>query len=207
MSKRPPTKQPRRGRPPKSLGLPPTRERILSAADDLFYRRGINRTGVDDVARGAGVSKASLYAEFGSKEGLAAAYLDRRTAMWDEWFAAQMREAPQDPRQRLFFVFDVLGRFTSAPAFCGCAFIRAAVETRQSRGGAHERAVRQKRATTDALRGLANDAGAHDPDALAVQLAVLIDGALVRAAMTPEDRPVEAAKRAAEALLRASSPG
>src|SRR5258708_3953084 len=46
----------------------PVRERLLAAADELFYREGINSVGIDRVLAEAGVAKASLYATFGSKE-------------------------------------------------------------------------------------------------------------------------------------------
>ena len=48
----------------------PARERLLSAADDLFYEHGINVVGIDKVIEKAGVAKASLYECFDGKEDL-----------------------------------------------------------------------------------------------------------------------------------------
>ena len=66
----------------------PARERLLDAAEELFYERGIAATGVDAVLRRARVAPATLYAHFGGKDQLVASYLQRRherwRATWDE---------------------------------------------------------------------------------------------------------------------------
>ncbi|HEY4188196.1 MAG TPA: helix-turn-helix domain-containing protein, partial [Polyangia bacterium] len=51
------------------------RDRLLSAANELFYEEGVRAVGIDRVIERAGVAKASLYSTFGSKEELVRSYL------------------------------------------------------------------------------------------------------------------------------------
>src|SRR3977135_3210344 len=84
------------------------RERLLAAADELFYENGINLVGIDRVIEHAGVAKASLYDCFGSKEELIRCYLQARS----ERRQARIRERVaqfQDPRDKILGVFDLLG--------------------------------------------------------------------------------------------------
>lgn len=60
-------------------------ERILEAADDLFYSRGITAVGVDLIAERARTTKRTLYQRFGSKDGLVDAYLRRRGSRWQQY--------------------------------------------------------------------------------------------------------------------------
>src|ERR1700754_3022130 len=96
------------------------RERILAAANELFYREGVNTVGIDRVIERAGVAKASLYNTFGSKEELIRAYLasrhDARCARMTEKL-----ERYDTPRARLLGVFDVLGELFVESNFRGCA--------------------------------------------------------------------------------------
>src|SRR5580765_4384284 len=103
------------------------RERLLQAADELFYEEGVNTVGIDRVIERAGVAKASLYSCFGSKEELIRAYLTGR----HERRKTRMRERLaryKTPRTRLLGVFDVIGESFADPKFRGCAFARASAE-------------------------------------------------------------------------------
>src|SRR6476620_2751318 len=99
------------------------RERLLAAAEELFYEEGVNTVGIDRVIERAGVAKASLYACFGSKEELIRAYLEGRQARREERLARY-----ETPRTRLLGVFDVMGELFAEPTFRGCAFVRASAE-------------------------------------------------------------------------------
>src|SRR5260221_13404406 len=102
----------------------PARERLLAAAEDLFYGEGINTVGIDRVIEHAGVAKASLYDCCGSKEGLIQAYLTVR----HEARPKTLRERIalfDNPRDVLLSVFDVLSELGAATSFRGCAFIHA----------------------------------------------------------------------------------
>src|ERR1043165_5391856 len=106
---------------------PRARERLLAAAQELFYQEGINTVGIDRVIEHAGVAKASLYDCFGSKDELIRAYLRRRgelrQARMDERMAKY--EAPKD---KILSIFDLLGEAASQPGYRGCAFVRAGAD-------------------------------------------------------------------------------
>ncbi|HET9990373.1 MAG TPA: helix-turn-helix domain-containing protein [Kofleriaceae bacterium] len=180
------------------------RERLLAAANELFYEEGVHTVGIDRVIERAGVAKASLYSTFGSKEELVRAYLQARAEERQRRISAVI--AKHDAaRARILALYDYLGERTADPAYRGCAFINATAE-----GPRAENKVSQVCNDSRAwLRGLfielARDAGAHDPELLGRQLVMLYDGAAVAASM---ERDLDAARRAramANALLDAQT--
>src|SRR5260370_35948680 len=100
------------------------RERILAAAQELFYKEGINTGGIDRVIEHAGVAKASLYDCFGSKEGLIRAYLTARHEARQQKLHERLAQY-DNPRDRLLGVFDVMAEIAVESNFGGCAFTRA----------------------------------------------------------------------------------
>jgi AcrR family transcriptional regulator len=179
------------------------RDRLLAAADELFYDEGIHTVGIDRVIEHAGVAKATLYNAFGNKDGLIRAYLEgRRTAREDRINAAIARH--DDPRDRLLAVFDALGDTIGRPSFHGCAFVNASAESNP--GSAAIEVSDAARAWSHALFAeLSTAAGAADPDALGRQLMLLYDGALVSARMDRSADPAAAAKAAAAVLIDAAT--
>jgi AcrR family transcriptional regulator len=174
------------------------RERLLSAADELFYEGGIHTVGIDRVIERAGVAKASLYDCFGSKDELIRAYLQGRHETRKARIARYL-ERCATPREKLLGVFDALREAMGTPGFRGCAFTRVTAETRPSAG---------VKAVCDDARGwlrelltvLAQEAGAPQPATLARQLSLLYDGALV-ASQTEGDSSAAETARATAALL------
>jgi AcrR family transcriptional regulator len=182
---------------------PSVRERLLAAADELFYNEGVHTVGIDRVIEHAGVAKASLYALFGSKDELIRAYLERR-------HEARRRRIEQaftrcdTPRERLLAVFDVVADLLSRPDHRGCAFINAGAES--PLGGATEQATQDYRAwVVELFTDQAQAAGAADPGALAAQLILLYDGAAVGARMDGPSIAPTAARQAAELLVDAAT--
>lgn len=166
----------------------PARERLLAAAGELFYASGIAATGVDAVLRHAGVSPATMYAHFGGKDALVAAYLERRHEVWrrtwDEVLAGRT-----DPAERLLSVFDAVAAYRQdSGSRRGCGFLAAATELPAGHPGQRWLDA-DSRLLVDRLRELAADAGASDADDLAATLLLLYDGVLsrfARQATTPE---------------------
>jgi AcrR family transcriptional regulator len=103
------------------------RDRILLAADELFYREGVQTVGVDRISKHAGASKKSLYAVFGSKEALIVAYLEARRTSIDESITNGLARF-DTPRDRLLGVFEIQGEFFAAPDYKGCPFLAASAE-------------------------------------------------------------------------------
>jgi AcrR family transcriptional regulator len=177
----------------------PARERLLAAADELFYEEGFNLVGIDRVIERAGVAKASLYDCFGSKEELIRSYLQRRHE------ARQLRMQERlarytSPKEKILAVFDAMAETAAQPNFRGCAFARASAEVRP---GSTVRAVcDESRAWNLALfADLAEQAGAAEPDRVAQQLRVLYDGAMVSANVDTTSNAVAEARAMAEMML------
>lgn len=157
---------------------PAVRERLLDAAETLFHRDGIGRTGVDAVLAQAGVSTATLYAHFGGKDPLVAAYLQRRLDRWRRvWDDAVV--AATTPEDRLLAVFAALARFRAdQPTARGCAFLATAVEIPGPDHPALDVVAADTAHLRDRLRSLAADLPVADPDSLAEHVLLAYDGTL-----------------------------
>lgn len=155
------------------------RERLLAAADELFYENGINTVGIDRIIEHAGVAKASLYDCFGSKDELVRAYLQRRVHSRQVRIDERMSRHGT-PEEKILSVFDLLTDAASQPGYRGCAFARASADGNPSQGV--KSACEQSRASlVSTFAALAQEAGAADPELLARQLEFLYDGAAISA--------------------------
>jgi AcrR family transcriptional regulator len=161
---------------------PSPRERLIDAAADLFYRYGIGAVGVDLVSKTAGVSKRTLYAEFGSKDQLVAQTLDARgPGILGMYLPADDASGPA--REQITAVFGRLTEWTAASAFRGCPFVNTATELADAGHPARDVA----RDYTGRIRAYfarqAERGGAGDPGQLAGQLLAFFDGVIVLSAM------------------------
>ncbi|HEY1539855.1 MAG TPA: TetR/AcrR family transcriptional regulator [Solirubrobacteraceae bacterium] len=189
--------------PTKTAARPSVRERLLRAADELFYEEGVHVVGIDRVIERAGVSKASLYTNFGSKDELVRAYLDARHTDWRERVRTELARWDA-PRERVLSIFDVLGASFTDPTFHGCAFANASAEARPGSPvvEAADAARAWKRALFEELVGAT---GARDPETLAQQLVQLYDGAQLGARMDRDPGTAAVARAAAAVLLDAAT--
>jgi AcrR family transcriptional regulator len=181
------------------------RDRLLAAADELFYAEGVHVVGVDRIVERAGVTKASLYNTFGSKDELVRAYLENHFLRRQSRIA-QILASHSSPRERLLAVFGEVEGLLAGSAFRGCRFISAAAESRPGEAG--EVVAEKYRAFLWSLfTDLADAAGASNPKQLGRQLFLLYDGAAVAARMD-KDRgaAAKAVRSAVEALLDAETP-
>ena len=186
-----------------SARRPSARERLLAAADELFYAEGVHTVGIDRIIERAGVAKASLYSCFGSKEELVRAYLENRHEIRRKRLLAGL-ERFGNPRDRLLGVFDVLAELTATPGFRGCAFYNASAES-VAEGSAVEQVSNANRAWTRGLfTELARDAHVADPAALSDQLMILYDGASVGGRMDKQAGAAVLARFVAAQLLDAA---
>ena len=180
------------------------RERLLAAADELFYEQGIHTVGIDRIIERAGVAKASLYSAFGSKDELVRAYLESR----DEARRVRVQavvDRHAEPRARVLAVFDSLAKTVALPGFHGCAFANASAES-DGDSVAAEVTRTARRWLHDLLIELTAALGVADPDGLSIQLALLYDGALVQSRLDRDPARGAAARAAAEVLIDAALP-
>jgi AcrR family transcriptional regulator len=179
---------------------PSPRERLLVAADRLFYEEGVCSVGVDRILKEAGTARASLYTTYGSKEELVREYLLGRSTGWQAAVAETLPTRWDTARDRIVGIFTMLTEWFAAPGYHGCPFINASAEA--AAGHAVEKVRDDHRAWVRGLfSGLAGEAGVADPDALSAQLVLLYDGAMVGAQLDHGPAPGHAAQAAAAALI------
>ena len=168
-------------------------ERILAAADKLFYTQGIRAVGVDAVAAAAGVSKRTLYNHYPSKDALIAAYLTARFR----------HVAPSDApaREQILGYFERLERVLADGSFRGCPYVNAVVEIGDPRHQAAGIAVQFKEQRRQWYRALLERMGVQDADALATQLQLLAEGALAAALVRGDPKLARSAGAAAKVLI------
>ncbi len=182
------------------------RERILEAAYDLFSRKGIAAVGVDTIVAEAGVAKMTLYRHFPSKADLALAFLERREERWTrEWLQGEAVRRGSTPAGRMLAIFDVFDEWFALESFEGCSFVNILLEISDREDEVRAASVRHLANIREFVRGLAEEAGAADPEALACQWHILMKGSIVAAG----EGDHEAARRAQEvgALLLEREPG
>lgn len=179
----------------------PAAARILDAASGLFYAHGITAVGVDTIAERAGTTKKTIYDRYGSKERLVVAYLQARHARYADHVHDHLEDlaADVDP---VLAVFDALEQWLRDHDR-GCGFINAYAEL----GGSSHSAVAVVRAEKEWMlqlfRTLVDDhhPAITDPGAAAAQMALLYEGALVRASAGADPAAVTQARAAAARLL------
>jgi AcrR family transcriptional regulator len=181
---------------------PAARERVLEAATRLFLRDGFRAVGIDTIIAEAGVAKMTLYAHFPSKDDLIVAYLERANEQFWEWLDGASADV-DDPRERLVAMFGAVGELANSPQCLGCTFQGTAAEFPDPEHPGHRVALAHKQAVRGRLRALAEHAGLREPEDLADQLLLLMDGAWVAARMFGPRNPGAQVAAAAGALIEA----
>ncbi|WP_443061115.1 TetR/AcrR family transcriptional regulator [Streptomyces sp. NBC_00464] len=182
--------------------MTPAGRRIVAAADELFYSRGITAVGVDLIAEHSGVTKRTLYNQFGSKDHLVAICLAERDRRWRSLVRASV-DAADTPAGAVTAPFEALRTWTGTSTR-GCAFINALAELPDPSHPAHRIAANQKLWLLDLFKELATAAGCSHPATLATQLLVLHEGAVATQPLSLDCVPESAAL--ARVLVRSSAP-
>jgi AcrR family transcriptional regulator len=173
------------------------RERLVEAAEQLFYTEGIRAVGVERLVAVSGVGRASFYRHFSSKDDLVVTMLRGYNDRWLEWLKGAVAGRGGGP----LAVFDALAGQLVSPDFRGCASINTMVEMADPDSAAHRIAAEHKEAVTDYLDELLKEAGHRRHRALAEQFMLLIDGANVTALRERSAEPAKRAKAIAKSLL------
>lgn len=184
-----------------------TRKRIVAAASDLFYAKGIRAVGVEAIAAAAGVTKRTLYLHFDSKDDLIAAYLAARNEPVLAGLVTSVTRTPGDVTARIEGLFMGFGRKAKNRKWHGCPFARAVSELRETTSDDVARiAARHKRAFEDWLAEHLADAEVAEPALVARQLMVLVDGCITQILIHRDPAYAAAAAGAAAALVSARLP-
>ena len=175
----------------------PVRERILATAYDLFARRGVRDVGINELVDSAGVTKATLYRHFASKDDLIVAFLELREQRWTRgWVEAEARRRGSTPEEQLLAIFDLFDEWFHREDFEACSFINVLLEL----GAAHpagRASIEHLENIRSVVRQLAEEASLSDPDSFARSWHILMKGSIVSAAEGDPD-----AARRAKAMAR-----
>jgi AcrR family transcriptional regulator len=179
-----------------------TRERIISAANKLFYSEGIRAVSVDAVAEKAGLTKRTLYYHFRSKDDLVAAYLAARDqpnlALFKRWFDEAAGELPS----RVQTIFNQLARNAGHPKWKGCGFLRTSAELANLPGHpAIKIGAAHKKKFEAWLRATFEEAGIDDAAPLARQILLLLDGSFAVVQLHRDPSYMVTAGEAASSLV------
>jgi AcrR family transcriptional regulator len=175
------------------------RERLLSAAYELFATQGITQVGIDTILVKSGCAKASLYSNFNSKLDLAIAFLDRREEIWTRnWLEAEIERRAADPIDRLLAIFDVFDGWFRTEGFEGCSFINVLLEAGVDSPLRRASAVHLSKIRAIVVN-LAEGAGFTDPEAFAQAWHMLMKGSIISAGEGNLNAALEA-KRAARLI-------
>jgi AcrR family transcriptional regulator len=177
------------------------RERILSAAYELFSRRGTQSVGIDAIITHSGVARQTLYRHFPSKQALVLAFLERRDRLWTRgWLQHEVEQRAADPAQRLLAIFDVLDEWFRTPEYEGCSFINVLLATADTSDPVHRAGASYLAGVRNFLEEQARRAGIADAEPFARSWHLLMNGAIVAAHEGDHDA-ARRAKRMGASLL------
>ena len=177
------------------------RGRLLGAATRLFCKNGINATGIDAIIHEAGTAKTTLYKLFGSKTNLVHVVLETEGKQWREWFIAAIEAGGGNAQTKLTRIFPALKQWFGQERFYGCPFINAVGEHDKDQKQFRVIALRHKKVVLAHIESLASEMGAADPEMLAHQLGLLMDGAIVAAMVSRDPHVADTAGLAACSLF------
>jgi AcrR family transcriptional regulator len=179
------------------------RELVVNAASRLFYGRGVQAVGMDEVRAAAGIPLKRMYALFASKEALLLEVLKERNGVWTEGvLGAAARH--DTPRGKLLAIYDFLAGWFDQDDFRGCAFINSFGELGAVAPTVAAAARDHKRGFQAYVADLVAQAGG--PASLASQLAILAEGAQTTAAISGTGDAAAHARAAAATLIDAAVP-
>ena len=180
------------------------RQQILDIASQLFYQKGTQNVGINEVIAQAGVAKRTLYRHFPSKDDLIVEVMQHRANRWITWFEEAVNSKGGTAKERLLATFDVLQSWYSEPYFRGCPFINVVLEIADASHPAHQVSVQLREQLRTYIMQLALEAGVNDPIAFSQQYLLLIGGASLMATIEGNPTGAQFAKQTLEVLISAS---
>jgi AcrR family transcriptional regulator len=184
-----------------------TRQRLVDAAVQRFYRDGFRNVGIDQILGDVGISKTAFYKHFESKEDVMLAALEDHNGRVQEMFRGLMLEfgGPSAIGQ-LCALMDVVERIVETDGFQGCIFVNAAIEFPLPHEPAHIAAAQSKQAIEDIVCEVATEAGALKPRQLAKALCLIMEGAYVTRHVSGDKQTAEIARRLAKLAIADGCP-
>lgn len=182
----------------------PARQQILETASQLFYQKGTQNVGINEVIAESGVAKRTLYRHFSSKDDLIVEVMEHRAKQWLDWFEQSVVNRGGTAKERLLATFDVLQEWYAAPNFRGCPFINVVLEIADASHPAHQVSIDLREAIRTYIMQLASEAEIKDPVSFSQQYLLLLGGASLMATIESQPTGAEYARNALAVLIDAS---
>jgi AcrR family transcriptional regulator len=180
------------------------RQQILETASQLFYQKGIQNVGINEVIAASGVAKRTLYRHFPSKDDLILEVMQHRKAQWISWFEESVADRGNTAKERLLATFDVLQEWYAKPNFRGCPFINAVLEIADATHPVHQVSVDLREVIRTYIMQLASEAGVRDSESFSQQYLLLIGGASLMATIEGNPSGAQQARKVLSVLIEAS---
>ncbi len=178
----------------------PMRERIVEAAAELFYARGLRAVSAEKIIAEVGITKVTFYRHFPTKDDLIVAYLERR-AQWERDAIAQVRQAADDVPDAFRIIAEAIGAETCSPGFRGCPFINAAAEYADPDHPVRRAVDAHRRWFRQTITDLLDEINVPDSAQVTDQLVMLRDGAMVSGYLSDPSTVANALRDAASAVI------
>jgi AcrR family transcriptional regulator len=181
-----------------------TRQAILAEAAQLFYTRGIQATGLEEIAQKVGVTKASLYYHFKNRDELLEEALKQHSAQCRADYLMAWEKFPHGSTQKFLVLFTEAEQAAGSPAFFGCPFLNAAAEVTNPVSPVRQIAHNHYQFVQNSFTQFARDAQLREPEALAQALTSLVVGSYANWLATGSAQAIRVAKQLAEQTLIAN---
>jgi AcrR family transcriptional regulator len=159
------------------------RDRILAAADRLFYSEGIHSVGVHRLVEESAVTRVTFYRHFPSKDDLIAGYLEGRASRARRRITQVIEDSNGDARAALAELGRVFASETFADEYRGCPFINASAEFAAHGHPARALATAQRAWIAGTIERLLREMDHRAPARTARQLLMLQTGAIFGSAI------------------------
>ncbi|MCL3859752.1 TetR/AcrR family transcriptional regulator [Actinotalea sp. K2] len=195
------------GRPTRHGGQAEAARRILEVAAPLFYGHGIRAVSADLVIEAAGVTKATFYRHFPTKDELVVAYLSAVSEAEQRELGRWRAASPDRPGEVLERYARALGAQACGAAFRGCPFLNAMAEYPEVEHPVQVAVERHRSWLRGAAADLLGQLGVREPDLVALELVMLRDGAMAAGSGVPAAQVEAALVRAGTAIVRSAMLG
>lgn len=180
-----------------------TRKRIIDTADSLFYYKGYQSTGINQIIAEADVAKGSLYNHFKSKSELGQAYVENASNRWFEEVKQEISNH-SGPKEKLLAIFTFLSGYAKRNHYNGCRIINIITEITDQDEKITRGAVAHKQKFRELLHTLTSQIyfDRYEASEKADSIYLLYEAASVESKIFKEDWPIEIAMKNAAVLLK-----
>ena len=182
------------------------RQLVLETALKLFSENGFHATGIDKVQSESKVSKTTMYKYFKSKDDLILEVLKMRHEQFDGWMSERIdfhyaESFSTVPAGKLFALFEALHEWFNCETFCGCNFINACAEFTDDDHPVHKLSTEHKLNFAGFIKEVLEESGIPLEGNLALQICIVIDGAIVCAHTTCQKQAAKVGQKMLKVLL------